>query len=93
MLRHDVIAAVEAGQFRVHPITTIDEAIELLTGIAAGEREATGEFPRGTVNYRVEERLKQLAEVRREFDRSSRKKKTGRRKKTAVAPDSGGARA
>jgi predicted ATP-dependent protease len=67
MLRADVVAACGAGQFRVHPVATVDEAAELLTGIAAGERGPDGQFPAGTLNRRVEERLAQLSSQARAF--------------------------
>jgi lon-related putative ATP-dependent protease len=67
MLRYDVVAAVAAGQFRVYPVETIDQGIELLTGVPAGERDDRGEFPAGSVNQRVEARLNALAERRLAF--------------------------
>jgi predicted ATP-dependent protease len=67
MLRRDVVAAVEAGRFRVHPVQTVDEALAILSGEAAGERDATGRFPAGTVNARVEARLAAFAERVRTF--------------------------
>jgi predicted ATP-dependent protease len=67
MLRQDVVAAVDAGQFHVYAVETIDQGIELLTGIGAGERDDTGEFPAGSVNQRVEARLVALAEKRLAF--------------------------
>jgi lon-related putative ATP-dependent protease len=67
MLRHDVVAAVAAGQFQVYPVETIDQGIELLTGVPAGERDDTGEFPAGSVNQRVEARLATLADKRLAF--------------------------
>ena len=67
MLREDVVAAVRENLFNVYPVNSIDEAIELLTGLAAGERDASGKFPPGSLNYLVEKRLKQLANVRKDF--------------------------
>jgi lon-related putative ATP-dependent protease len=67
MLRQDVVEAVAAGRFHVFPIETIDQGIELLTGVPAGERDARGEFPPGSVNQRVEARLVALAEKRQAF--------------------------
>ena len=67
MLRPDVVAAVAAGRFHVYPVETIDQGIELLTGTPAGERDAQGEFPAGSVNQRVEARLLALAEKRQAF--------------------------
>jgi lon-related putative ATP-dependent protease len=68
MLREDVVAAVAAGHFHVHPIASIDEAIGLLTGVVAGQRDATGAFPPDSVNGRVEQRLRQLALARRHYE-------------------------
>ena len=64
MLRDDVVEAARAGRFAVYPIAHVDEAISLLTGVPAGERDATGRFPPNTVNHRVEERLHRYAETR-----------------------------
>ena len=64
MLRADVVAAVAAGRFRVYAASSIDEGIEILTGIPAGARDRTGRFPEGSVNRRVEDRLVALAERR-----------------------------
>ncbi|KPL22953.1 MAG: ATP-dependent protease [Anaerolineae bacterium SM23_84] len=67
MLRQDVVDAVAAGQFQVYPVEFIDQGIEILTGVPAGERDEGGHYAEGTVNYLVEKRLAQLAEKRAEF--------------------------
>ncbi len=67
MLRQDVLDACAAGQFSVYPIATIDEGISLLTGCACGKREATGQYTEGSVNRRVEDRLKGYAQIRQNF--------------------------
>ncbi len=67
MLRQDVIDAVSGGEFNIFPVETIDQGIEILTGVAAGERGADGLFPEDTINRRVEDRLIALAEKRRSF--------------------------
>ena len=67
MLRRDVVEAVGAGKFRIFPISTIDEGIEVLTGMAAGARGAEGAFPADTINGKVEARLIELAENRRSW--------------------------
>ena len=72
MLRYDVVEAAAAGQFHIYPITTIDEGIEVLTGVPAGERGRTGKYPKGTVNQRVDARLQMLAKKRAELDKSSK---------------------
>jgi lon-related putative ATP-dependent protease len=63
MLRNDVVGAVRAGKFRVTPIETVDQAMEILTGLPAGERDDRGSYPPGTVNRRVEMRLARLAAI------------------------------
>jgi lon-related putative ATP-dependent protease len=75
MLRHDVVDAVKAGQFQIYAIETVDQAVELLTGVPAGRRVRTGNFTEGSVNQRVEARLIDLAETQRDF--SSEKEETG----------------
>jgi len=67
MLRRDVVEAVRNGRFHVYPVTTIDEGIELLTGMPAGVRDENGEFPDGTINQRVELRLIGLSELARVY--------------------------
>ena len=67
MLRRRVVEAVETSRFHVYPVATIDQGIALLTGCDAGEPDAKGRFPEGTINRRVEDRLKDLAEHRRRF--------------------------
>jgi predicted ATP-dependent protease len=67
MLRADVIEAVAKGQFRIHAISHIDEAIEVLTGLPAGQRTGTGAFEDGTVNANVETRLTEYAHALRDF--------------------------
>ncbi|HXY42279.1 MAG TPA: AAA family ATPase [Vicinamibacteria bacterium] len=67
MLRADVVEAAERGVFHVWPVSTVDQAVELLTGVPAGERDADGRFPEGSVNRRVDERLAAFAEKARSF--------------------------
>ncbi len=67
MLRADVVDAARDGRFQVYPITTIDQGIERLTGVPAGERDAEGRFPEGTINHAVEARLRGFAETLHAF--------------------------
>lgn len=69
MLRQDVIDAVADGQFHIYPIKTIDEGIALLSDLPAGEADEDGDYPEGTVNYLVAQRLRNLAEKQRRFAR------------------------
>ena len=66
MLREDVIEAAARGSFRVYAAADIDEAIELLTGVPAGEGVA-GEFPEGSINARVAARLRAFSATRQAF--------------------------
>jgi lon-related putative ATP-dependent protease len=67
MLRQDVVDAVAAGRFRVFAVEHVDQGIEILTGVAAGERGEDGAYPEGSINRRVEERLQRMAERVRSF--------------------------
>jgi len=51
----------------VHAVHTIDQAIELLTGVPAGERNAAGEFAAGSINARVAARLRDFSAIRQAF--------------------------
>jgi lon-related putative ATP-dependent protease len=67
MLKEEVVDAVRAGRFHIYSAKTIDEGIEVLTGIKAGKRRKGGTFEGGTVNYRVDKQLKGMAEKLKEF--------------------------
>jgi len=62
MLKDEVIEAVKEGKFHIYPVKTIDEGIEILTGVKAGKKKKDGTYPKGTVNYKVYEKLKSFAE-------------------------------
>lgn len=64
ILRDDVVDAIEKKQFVIYPINTVNEAISLLTDSPAGERNEEGEFPENSVNYKVEQRLLEMAELK-----------------------------
>ncbi|MGB4298210.1 MAG: ATP-binding protein, partial [Candidatus Saccharicenans sp.] len=68
MLSEEVTQAVKNGQFHIYPIKTIDEGLEILTGVKAGERREDGSFEEGTVNYLVDLELERLALAWREFE-------------------------
>ncbi len=75
MLRRDVVEAVTAGQFHIYAVSTIDEGIEILTGIPAGERTGTDAYKEGTINHLVEKRLKEFSEALRKFGREDESSK------------------
>lgn len=57
MLKEEVVEAVANGQFHIFAIDTVDDGIELLTGVKAGTADKNGKFPKGTVNYQVQQSL------------------------------------
>ena len=65
-LSDEVVNAVKEGKFHIYAITTIDEGIELLTGVPAGNKDESGNFPAGTINYLVYQKLKKYAKVSKE---------------------------
>ena len=65
-LSDEVIEAVKNNKFHIYAISTIDEGIELLTGVPAGSKDENGNFPAGTINYLVYNKLKKYAEISRE---------------------------
>ena len=67
MLREDVVKAVKRKRFHVYAVQTIDEGMEILTGLPAGVRNKDNLFPVGSVNRRIEDRLIAFAEARRKF--------------------------
>jgi lon-related putative ATP-dependent protease len=71
MLRKDVVAAVRDGKFHIYAVETIDQGIELLTGVRAGEPDAEGEYTPDSVNGRVARRLAELTEARLSFSRAA----------------------
>jgi lon-related putative ATP-dependent protease len=72
MLRQDVISAVDEGRFHIYPVERIDQGIELLTGIPAGQRNEAGNYPEGSINYLVEQRLREFAERRLAFSSATK---------------------
>ena len=73
MLRQDVVDAVAAAQFHIYPVATIDEGIEILTGVVAGQAKDDGVFEDGTVNELVDKELQRLASSWKTFAGSPEK--------------------
>jgi lon-related putative ATP-dependent protease len=67
MLKEEIVDAVKEGKFHIISVKTIDEGIEVLTGVKAGGKQKNGTFEEGTVNDRVDKRLKQMAEKLKEY--------------------------
>jgi predicted ATP-dependent protease len=67
MLKPDVIEAVRQGVFHLWAVTSVDQGIEILTGVPAGERQDDGTWPEGSVTARVDRRLREMAETAGKF--------------------------
>ena len=66
-LSDEVLEAVKSKKFHIYAISTIEEGIELLTGVPAGKKDSNGRFPAGSVNYLAYEKLKKYAKISKEF--------------------------
>ncbi len=71
MLREDVVAACDKGDFSIYPVASIDDGITLLTGKPAGERGKKGQFPPDSVNAHVEAALLRFAKLRRDYGKTN----------------------
>lgn len=67
MLRHDVVDAARQNKFHIYPVETVEQALELLTGLAIGKPDADGNFPADSLNDIVQQRLHELNDLRLEF--------------------------
>jgi len=74
MLKEEVVEAVQAGKFHLYPVRTIDEGLEILTGVQAGQRLPDGTFEEGSVNDRVDRRLREMAEALKRFAAEEKKR-------------------
>ena len=60
-LSNEIVEAVKKGEFHIYPISTIDEGIEILTGVEAGQMDGKGNYPEGSINYLVSQKLEKYA--------------------------------
>ncbi|MDR8393926.1 AAA family ATPase [Aliifodinibius sp. S!AR15-10] len=67
MLRNDILGAVEENNFHIYSISTIEEAMELLTGLEMGKADEQDNYPEGTINHQIRQQLDQLADNRKAF--------------------------
>jgi predicted ATP-dependent protease len=92
-LRKDVVEAVKEGKFRIYPVKTIDQGIEILTGVEAGERLEDGKFKEGSVNDLADKKLRELGTKIKEFEgggeegaKEEKKKKKGKSSRRVESP-------
>jgi len=81
MLRKDVVEAVKERKFHIYPVKTIDQGIEILTGVEAGEKLEDGRFKEGTVNEQVDKRLRELGMKIKEYEGGGEEGKEEKKKK------------
>lgn len=71
VLDEEVVEAVKNKQFNIYAVDNIDQGIEILTGIPAGEKDKNGKYPEGSINYLVEQKLnkylKSFLEIKKEY--------------------------
>ncbi len=63
VLNDEVVEAVKAKKFNIYPVKTIDEGIEILTGLKAGQKGKDSNYPEGTINYKVYQKLRRFAKT------------------------------
>jgi len=69
MLRPDVVDSVAEGKFHIWPISTVEEGVEILSGMEAGTFQSDGTYPEGTLFRKVDDRLREMAEIVRKFSK------------------------
>jgi predicted ATP-dependent protease len=74
MLKKEVVDAVKEGKFRIYAIKTVNEALEILTGLPAGERQVDRTWPQGSINFLVDKRLKEMSKKLKADDKVEEKK-------------------
>ncbi len=78
MLRQDVVEACAAGDFAIYPLQTLDDAIELFSGLKAGRAGKNGHFAKSSFNRRVQDRLQKLGQLMRQQKTAASKKQAHR---------------
>jgi lon-related putative ATP-dependent protease len=91
MLKDEVVEAVRAGRFHIWSVSTIDQGIEILTGVPGGERGEDGSYPEGTINYLVDKRLEEFGESMKKFAASQEKEEKKNAEEAHPAAKSKGA--
>lgn len=90
MLRQDVVQACAEGKFSVYAVKDVDEAMELLTGVPAGEADETGLVPEGSINFLVASQLAEMSALRQAFAAAARQQSDNAQANGATAkPENG----
>jgi len=76
MLKQELVDSVREGKFHIWPISRVEEGIEILTGMKAGELQEDGTYPEGTLFRKVDDRLRELADIVKSFGEEEKKEKS-----------------
>ena len=79
MLKDEVLEAVKEDKFHIWSVSTIDQGIEILTGVTAGEQQPDGGYPEGSINYLVDKRLREMLENMKKFSAPAEKEEKEKR--------------
>ena len=90
MLKEEVADAIAQGKFHLYPVRTVDEGIEMLTGVKGGKQREDGTFEPDSINDKVQKRLTALAEKLRDFARTGEEKKPPSDNETEKPPEKKG---
>lgn len=90
MLDREVVEAVKEGNFHIWPVETIEEGIEILTGEPAGRPHEDGSYPEGTLFRKVDDRLKQISDIVRNYGKDMEDGGRSNREEETVAGARGG---
>jgi predicted ATP-dependent protease len=71
MIKKEVIDAVKQNKFHLYQVSTVEEGIEILTGVPAGKPDKKGIYPEGTVYGAVQNKLKYYQERFQEIKKES----------------------
>jgi len=82
MLKQEIVDAVDQGKFHIYAVSTIDDGVEVITGLPAGKKKKDGTYPVGSINYLVDKRLKEMAKKLRAFAGPARENKAGGKRST-----------
>ncbi len=90
MLDQEVVDAVKEGKFHIWPVTTIEEGIEILTGVEAGSLQPDGTYPEGTIFRKADDRLVEIGEIVRKFGKDSEEPRKAPEENSGGCPHCGG---
>ena len=86
MLNDEVVEAVREGQFHIWSVETIDQGIEILTGMPAGKRGKNKKFGKGTLYGLVDEKLRNMSELLKKQAERSRRRPSRKTKVSDAKP-------